>query len=220
MSIGAYTAERAAALSGVPKSTLHWWARNDILVPSVSPTKVRLWSHSDLLALRVIYWLRQKKTAETGVEVPSSSMPAVRRALRELQSLSIPLWRDDRPSVLVDTKGQIHIDAKAGVETLTGQLVAPETLDLIAPFTTIEGSTGPDLLRPRPLLRIVPGKLGGSPHVDHTRLETLALASLRADGLTAAAIRELYPYLEEQQIIEALDLEEQLARNLTIAAAA
>ena len=41
----------------------------------------------------------------------------------------------------------------------------------------MEGGTGPDLLRPRPQLRIVPGKLGGSPHVEHTRLETLALAS-------------------------------------------
>lgn len=34
--VGAYTADRAAALSGVPKSTIHWWARHDVLVPSVS----------------------------------------------------------------------------------------------------------------------------------------------------------------------------------------
>jgi uncharacterized protein (DUF433 family) len=217
---GAYTADRAAALSGVPKSTLYSWARSDILVPSVSPTKVRLWSHSDLLALRVIYWLRQKKTAETGVEIPSSSLPAVRRALRELGHLAIPLLRDDRPSVLVDTKGQIHIDATAHVTTVGGQLVAPDTLDLIAPFTTLEGGTGPDLLRPRPQLRIVPGKLGGSPHVEHTRLETLALASLSADGLTTEQIRDLYPYVENAQILEALDLEAQLARNLTLVAAA
>src|SRR4051794_16328897 len=59
---GAYTADRAAALSGVPKSTIHWWARNDILIPKVSSTKVKLWSYGDLMSLRVIYWLRRKKT--------------------------------------------------------------------------------------------------------------------------------------------------------------
>jgi DNA-binding transcriptional MerR regulator len=40
--VGAYTADRAAALSGVPKSTIHWWARNDVLVPGVSATRVML----------------------------------------------------------------------------------------------------------------------------------------------------------------------------------
>lgn len=52
---GAYTAERAAALSGVPKSTVHNWARQDILVPSVSAERVKLWSYGDLMALRTIY---------------------------------------------------------------------------------------------------------------------------------------------------------------------
>ena len=47
---GAYNAERAAALSGVPKSTVHYWARHGHLVPSVA-TRPRLWSFTDLLAL-------------------------------------------------------------------------------------------------------------------------------------------------------------------------
>lgn len=31
---GAYTADRTAALSGVPRSTVHYWARSGYLVPS------------------------------------------------------------------------------------------------------------------------------------------------------------------------------------------
>ena len=62
---GAYTAERAAALSGVPKSTVHYWARQDILIPSVSAERVKLWSYGDLMALRTIYWLRQTKHDES-----------------------------------------------------------------------------------------------------------------------------------------------------------
>jgi DNA-binding transcriptional MerR regulator len=53
---GAYTVERAAALSGVPRSTVHYWARNGHLLPSVSEAP-RLYSFTDLLALRVLYWL-------------------------------------------------------------------------------------------------------------------------------------------------------------------
>lgn len=49
---GEYTAERAAALSGVPKSTVHYWARQGILIPSGSPERVKLWSYGDLMALR------------------------------------------------------------------------------------------------------------------------------------------------------------------------
>jgi len=42
LTIGVYTAERAAALSGVPKSTIHYWAREGVLAPSVSAEKVKL----------------------------------------------------------------------------------------------------------------------------------------------------------------------------------
>jgi MerR HTH family regulatory protein len=63
---GAYPADRAAALSGVPKSTLHYWARQEILVPSLSAEKVKLWSYADLMALRTIYWLRQRKHSPGG----------------------------------------------------------------------------------------------------------------------------------------------------------
>src|SRR3569832_708378 len=100
---GAYTADRAAALSGVPKSTIHWWARNDILVPQVSSTKVKLWSYADLMSLRVIYWLRRKKTTETGTEIPPSSMGAVRRALKFLAELDVAPWDGAEPALFVDS---------------------------------------------------------------------------------------------------------------------
>jgi MerR HTH family regulatory protein len=78
---GAYTADRAAALSGVPKSTVHYWARREILVPSISPERVKLWSYPDLMGLRIIYWLRHEKTGEDGQDIPASTMPQVERVL-------------------------------------------------------------------------------------------------------------------------------------------
>lgn len=216
---GAYAADRASALSGVPKSTIHWWARENILVPSVSPEKVKLWSYADLIGLRVIYWLRQRKATELGVDIPATSMSAVRRALTELRTLEVPLWRDDRSTLLVNGDGHVYLEGPHGIQTLEGQLAHEDLLDLVAPFTTGEGLRGPNLVRPRPELRIVPGKLSGSPHVVGTRVETRALAALTQDGFDENGIIELYPFLTRAQVEQAIDLEQQLAQNLLKSAA-
>lgn len=173
-----------------------------------------LWSYADLMGLRVIYWLRQRKVTKLGVEVPRTSMPAVRRALKDLRALDLSIWDRGRPALLVDANGQVHVKAEAGVHNLDRQVVSDDLLDLIAPFTTAEGTHGPDLATPRTELRIIPGKLSGSPHVAHTRLETRALAALARDGFDVARIQQLYPYVSTGQIDQALDLERQLDDNL------
>jgi len=214
---GAYSAERAAALSGVPLSTVHYWARTDILVPGVSPERVKLWSFADLLALRTIYWLRQEKKVR-GWDIPRTTMPTVRRALAALKRQELEVFPDDRDStIVIDRKGKIFIRNRGAIRTTEGQHVL-DLLDLIAPFETAEGLYGPDLRRPRPLLRIVPGKLGGSPHVRETRLETEAIAALGERGFSVGAIRKLYPFVLPEAIDQAIDLERQLARNVLVAA--
>jgi uncharacterized protein (DUF433 family) len=206
----------------VPKSTLHYWARQEILVPSLSAEKVKLWSYADLMALRTIYWLRQRKHSPGGHEVPPSSMPAVRRALGELRELDLDLWNEEGgPTVAVDQAGRVILDPRGLPATDEHQLVAhSDWLDLIHPFPTREGTKGPDLQRPRPHLRIVPGKLAGSPHVERSRVETRALAALARRGMGTDKIARLYPSLEAAAIDEALDLEHQLEHNLSVAVAA
>ena len=108
-STGAYAADRASALSGVPKSTIHYWARTELLVPSVSGSKIKLWSYADLMGLRIIYWLRQQKTDVAGAEVPATSMRAIRRALRRLAALEEPLWHPEQASIWIDPAGEIHV---------------------------------------------------------------------------------------------------------------
>jgi len=214
---GAYPADRAAALAGVPISTVHYWARREILVPTVSPERVKLWSYADLMGLRTIYWLRQAKTTEDGAHVPRSTMPAVKRALGQLAELDLGLWSDESgPAVRVDLSGRIHLATDPSFEVDGRQrLLPPEgELDLLAPFPVKEGAQGPDLVRPRAHLRIVPGKLGGSPHVVHTRLESRAIAGLANSGLSSAKIYRLYPDVMSVAIDDALELEQQLANNL------
>ena len=215
---GAYTADRASALSGVPRSTLHYWARHQVLVPSISPERIKLWSYPDLMGLRTIYWLRQSKRTTDGASVPATSMGAVRRALAGLRELDLQLWTEEQgPSVAVSRGGEVFFNAPGHLSTIAGQRpLDPDLLDLIAPFVTEQGAA-PNLYTPRPSLRIVPGKLSGSPHIVKTRIETVALAALEDRGLPESKIAALYPLAAPVAIGEALDLEHQLRASLKAA---
>lgn len=218
---GVYTADRAAGLSGVPKSTVHYWARKEILIPSVSAERVKLWSYADLMGLRTIYWMRQPKRASDGRDVPRTAMSAVLRALSELRDLDLNLWTENgAPRVAVDRGGHVWLRTEPGaVQGLDGQQpLNAEWLDLIEPFSTWEGTRGPNLQAPKPHLRIVPGKLSGSPHIVSTRIETIAISALCDRGLDHEKIHQLYPVVAPVAIAEAIDLERQLRANLNAAA--
>lgn len=217
---GAYTAERAAALSGVPKSTVHHWARKEWLVPSVSPTRVKLWSYTDLMGLRAIYWLRHPKPTPDGDEIPPTPMSVVREALAELDRIDLDLWDEaDGYMVRVTREGEVYVGPAEDSVPLGGQL-ALRNLDLIEPFESEAGIRGPDLFAPRPRLRIIAGKLAGAPHLLQTRLETEALASISRRGISKDKVYDLYPSFDRTAIDQALDLEVQLAKNLEPVAAA
>lgn len=206
---GCYQATRAAALAGVPISTVYHWARHDIVVPSVSAHRVKLWSYADLMSLRIIYWLRQDKPG-----APPTSMGAVRDALGQLQTLGRDLWEPiadgDSSPIRVDHTGQIHVSHGSQWADLSGQLLLDGCFDPLGPFDSGTGH-GPNLVRPRPHLRIVPGKVAGEPHLAGTRVTSLSIAALAMRGFKLRAITEMYPDEDPKAISEALELEQDLA---------
>ncbi len=217
---GCYDAARAAALSGVPKTTIYWWARHGIVVPSVSPVREKLWSYSDLMALRVVSWLRHPKSADDGVDLPASPMPSVRKALALLDDLGLDPWSPAAVAaspLLVDRAGRIYVREGGAVLNLHRQpvLLPDDVLGLTAPFDSA-GLAGPDLLRPRPHLRIVPSKVAGEPHVEHSRLTTQTIAALALRGYEARQIAAMYDEPDDV-ITEAIDLERQLADAVAVA---
>ena len=208
---GVYDADRAAALSGVPISTVYYWARNDIWEPALSEAKPKLWTYSDLLALRLIYWLRKDKP---DLEVAKSTMQEVRRAVRAIaaqgERLSSPSVR-----VLVQRNGKVIFATPSGgwEPLIKGMAQRTATLDVLAEFKTREGTIGPDLVNPRPSLRIIPGKLAGEPHVKGTRIASRMVAALVRDGLTEDHVVRLYPDLTKESVLDCINLEKQLQRN-------
>lgn len=238
---GCYETGRAAALAGVPVSTVYYWARERVVVPTISQVRPILWSYADLMALRIVYWLRHPKpgtlmpveppdepflfTLSTSgtvrrspskpKTVPASPMRAVRRALAQLEKRGIDLWSQGEPGhtspLVVDRRGRIHILEGSSVQTDRGQGVMPEVLDLLGPFDIEQGTWGPDLRQPMPHLRIVPGRVSGEPHLAHSRLTTRSVVTLADRGFSLNEIRRLYPDESKDGLLEAIELEHRLA---------
>jgi uncharacterized protein (DUF433 family) len=195
---GVYDGHRAAALSGVPYSTLQYWARERVVVPSISPERVRLWSWSDLLKLRAVTWLR--KRGHMGMQ----RVLALVGEIDQLGLADVPL----KDLVLVSARGEpyIALDGVVFCADRGRQIGAGEFLYLVRPFDV----TGPDLLIPRPTLRIIPGKVSGQPHVANTRIPSLSVYALSQSGYGVRDILTMLPDLTEGAVTESVDLEESL----------
>ncbi len=204
LDLGHYEAERAAALAGVPRSALYYWARTDLIVPSISPHREKLWSYRDLLTLRLVRWLRLPKD---DLGVAATTMGDVRKVM---DTIGERLWSIDAsgrevPTILVGRDGTVFLD-KRPISTIDGQYVLEhDQLDLFAPF-----ERGMDLRVPRPRLRIVPGKVAGEPHLVGSRLTTRTVAGLAARGFSIEQIAALYTHEDPAALAEAVELEHTL----------
>lgn len=203
---GVYDTARAAALSGVPASTLHYWARTQLYTPSVDPgPRTRLWSWADLLALRAIDWFRQGDDARA-----QAGAPEIRQALAQLEHARYT--REDLTHIIAvsaaDGKLYLQLPGQIVRARPGGQGALPDTLDLVAPY-----KGAPDLLRPRPLLRIIPGKLHGEPHIAGTRIPSRTISELDRAGYDLDQIRAMYPDASPEALREAIEFERSLASS-------
>jgi uncharacterized protein (DUF433 family) len=215
----AYEAKRAAALAGVPERTVYHWAHEGIWVPALAHKGYMRWSYSDLLGLRLIDWLRK---AKPDLVLPATSMGRVRDLLGAVEDLGERLATED-VEVWVDEKGGLVVRLGDMVaKPVHDEILLPTLLPLIdlGPVNLVRAwGPAPDLLQPRETLRIVPGKVSGEPHVVDTRLQTNGIYVLKRERhLPVASIVELYPFLSQQNVDEAIDLEEQLSGRRPIAA--
>jgi uncharacterized protein (DUF433 family)/DNA-binding transcriptional MerR regulator len=202
---GVYDAVRAAALSGVPLTTLHYWARHGIYRPSVAAgPHTRFWSWGDLLALRAIAWFRAR---ESPGQPRRTSMRQVREMLKALEAGGIP--RDQLYRVVAMTEaGQLVIrldDAGTITADDCRQGLMDGFLPLVQPF-----GTGPDLYRPRPLLRIIPGKLHGEPHLVGTRIASAVVFEFARMGYPLSDIQDFYPDADPAALQQAIEFEQSL----------
>jgi len=145
-----------------------------------------------------------------------NALSAVEDLGQRLEGNAVKVWVEPRGGLIFHLEpDELFVPLRKGFAQGLAHIGG---IDLVAAWNGPSGLSGPNLVRARPSLRIIPGKLSGEPHVSDTRIMTTALSALRGRGLSIRDIRELYPRLSEASVEEAVDLEAQLDRNLRPAA--
>ena len=218
---GRYNAERTSQLSGVPKSTVYDWRRDQILVPDFTAANPVTWSYRDLVLLRLVAWLRQGGMARS---LAAEKVSSVRRQLSagaEVRSIHATKW----DVVLNDVHG-VGLD-----DDRDNLLPSPEfysllgTFDLHEPIEELRPGRdqqlwAPDLVTPSTHSAISPWVLAGDPCITGTRIPTASIFALRTErALSNDAIVSLYPGLNVEAVDDAVGLERRLRGGQELSAA-
>lgn len=206
---GRYEIERAAQLSGVPRSTIYDWRRSESLVPEYTGASPISWSYRDLVYLRLLAWLRQRRMPR---DRASGLVAAVRSSIEE---------GDEFESIRSD--GRIILTDQSMENRFGGENVFPmdEIVELMDQFDLTEPVEelgrnrlwGPSLSKPTDLTYISPWVMAGEPCIDGTRIPTASVFALAEDrGLQPIQISALYPGVSEESIEDAVELERRLRR--------
>ncbi|MEQ1701237.1 MAG: DUF433 domain-containing protein [Ilumatobacteraceae bacterium] len=210
---GRYTAERAAQLSGIPRSTLYDWQRLHVYVPDFPNGHPMGWSYRDLVYVRVLAWLRND------VKTPRPVAAARVRTLKEQVAAgrTVTVLQADKETLAADGNASdpVHGESRLFVDML-------HSFDLTAAvedFGRHERLWGPNLVTPSRHTHISPWVLGGDPCVENTRIPTSAIYVLRTErGLSADQIADLYPGLDPDKAVDAYELETRLRGPVDLAA--
>jgi uncharacterized protein (DUF433 family) len=207
---GRYVADRAAQLSGIPRSTLYDWRRQTIYVPDFDAADPTAWSYRDLVYVRLLGWLRQlgmpRPTAAKRV-VSVKKLVATGAPVRYLHADGETLLLNDERTSRFGRANLLPFDDFRGLLS---------TFDLLEPIEELRRRGqrrvwAPDLVNPSDHTFISPWVLAGEPCVDRTRIPTSAIHALREErGLDMAEIVVLYPGLTVEAADDAYLLEQRL----------
>lgn len=211
--LGVYEADRAAQLSGIPKSTLYEWRRSRIYLPDFNRASPTAWSYRDLVFLRLLAWLRQGGMSR-------------HTAARQVAQLKREVASGHQVRRVRATKTELFVEPERFSRTTGEQLLPFESLldyvsrvfDLESPIEELarrghrrERLWAPSLVMPSAHTSISPWVMAGEPCVVRSRIPTSAIWALRAErGLDHAAIVALYPGLSVTAAKDAEHLERRL----------
>jgi uncharacterized protein (DUF433 family) len=209
---GRYAADRASQLSGVPKSTVYNWRREDVYLPDFSGANPAMWSYRDLVLLRLLAWLRQG-----GMERPvaSEKVGSIKSQLSRGVEIRF-IHATERDVVLNGPSGPYIEDDRQNLLPSSDFYALLGTFDLLEPIEELRSARrgavwAPDLVTPSEHSFISPWVLAGDPCVERTRIPTSAIFALHAERqLPVDAIVDLYPGLTPEMAVDAIALENRL----------
>jgi uncharacterized protein (DUF433 family) len=188
---------------------VHYWLRKGIIGKPVrpgSPGRPTLLSFEQLLMIRTVQHLRDNL---------DFSLQRITPAIRKLsyfvfQRLFNEEWYQLRFFRTAEDSIGVVDGMDRSIEVDTGQFVMPEVLPELEAFLS---KTREDWERREVDIKDYPhlvsnaGVIGGSPTIRGTRIETAFVAYLAQD-LSFEELRNLYPYVEKEALLEAMHFED------------
>jgi uncharacterized protein (DUF433 family) len=209
---GRYTAERAAQLSGVPKSTVYDWRREGVYEPDYPAGRPVMWSYRDLALLRLLAWLRQG-----GMDRPVAAEKVSSVKSQLSAGLDVRFIHATRTDVVLESGDETRLeDDRENILPWTDFSRLLGTFDLHEPIDELRSDRrgpvwAPDLVTPSEHSYISPWVVAGDPCIERTRIPTAAIHALHAErALPVEAIVELYPGLTTEAASDAIRLERRL----------
>jgi uncharacterized protein (DUF433 family) len=196
----AFTSDQVIRLTGVSRRRLAYWLERGVVSADVDVARgrgrVRLWSFTNLVEVRVALWLRDRVSLQL--------LGKVVRALRR-RGYKSPL-AEVRVAVLEAGRRKLHVVVQgadgAWEEPLSGQLV----MELVLPLGRFQEELHEAIEYERRAAR-APGKierkrgrLGSEPVFAGTRVPVAAVQRLHAAGWDAERIIGAYPGLTVEDI--------------------
>lgn len=183
---------------------IHYWLKKDIIGEPVRqgrPGKPTLLSFEQLLKVRTVQHLRDNL---------SFSLQKITPAIKTLSTFVFQRLFDEKwyqLRFIRTPEGHIGVidSMDRSIEVDTGQFVMPEVLPELEAFLR---QTRDDWIRREVAIENFPhlvsnaGVIGGSPTIKGTRIETAFVAYL-AEDLRFEELRDLYPYVKKEALLEA-----------------
>lgn len=198
-----FPADLTATLTGTTPKQLYSWRRHDLLVPEISSGNPPLYSFRDLVAVRTVSFLRARM-----------SLQKIRQAFTTLREFDYT----DHPSTYrfgTDGKTIAVADADGVVVDLLknkGQLYLFTMEEVFREFTNLQNETVVDFEHPRPRLQVTPGRMGGWPTIEGTRVTFDTVAGLvDGDSIRPEDVEYYYPSVSAEAAQDALSFAKQVS---------
>lgn len=202
----AWTTEQVLRITGVSKRRLGYWLDKGIVGADVDEARgrgrVRLWSFSNLVEVRVALWLRDRVSLQLiGKIVEHLRKRGVDQPLLELRFAVVDTGKPRRPTDVV-----VQREDGSWETPVEGQVVMEVVLPLERFADELRAASERDRAKRRQAGRTERrrGRMGSAQVLAGTRVPVAAIRRLHESGWSADRIIENYPGLTERDISAAL----------------
>jgi uncharacterized protein (DUF433 family) len=180
----AFPLDLTAVLTGATKSQLLHWRDSGLVTPEVRPFRPPLYSFRDLILVRSVVYLRARISSQM-VHRAILGIPDVIDAVGHPSEYR---FGTDGKTVYLGTANGDAID----ILRRRGQATLFTFDDLLGTFENFKDETVPDFRRPAAHIEVEPGRLGGWPTIEGTRVPYNDVARLVDNDTVFPEDVELY----------------------------